>query len=84
MLCLHNIPAYQPSAEELLQQLEEAKPYRLIEGAFDKQKVKVEMKNLQIGMMGMLETKDNEIEYLQYNLQQTQVRVHKTWTSFAL
>ena len=27
MLCLHNVPAYQPSAEELLQQLEEAKPY---------------------------------------------------------
>ena len=38
-LCLHNIPAYRPSAEELLQELEAVRPQ--IEGAFDKQKVKV-------------------------------------------
>ena len=78
-LCLHNIPAYRPSAEELLQELEAAKPQ--IEGPFDKQKVKVEMKHLQVGMMGMLEAKDKEIEQLQRNLQQAQVRVHNTWTS---
>ena len=74
-LCLHNIQAYRPSAEELLQQLEEARPQ--IEGTFDKQKVKVEMKHLQVGMIGMLEAKDKEIEQLQHDLQQAQVRAHK-------
>ena len=75
--CLHNIAAYRPSAEELLQQLGEARPQ--IEGPFDKQKVKVEIKNLQVGMMGVLEAKDNVIEQLQHNLRQAQVRVHNTW-----
>ena len=69
--CLHNSPDYRPSAEELLQQLETVRPQ--IEGAFDKEKVKVEMKNLQVGMMGMLEAKEKEIEQLQRNLQQAQV-----------
>ena len=72
--CLHNIAAYRLSAEELLQRLGEANPQ--IEGPFDKQKVKVKMKDLQVGMMDMLEAKDNVIEQLQHDLQQAQVRVH--------
>ena len=75
--CLHNIAAYRPSAKELLQRLGEASPQ--IEGAFDKQKVKVKMKDLQVGMIGMLETKDNVIEQLQHDLQQAEVRVHNTY-----
>ena len=75
--CLHNIAAYRPSAEELLQRLREESPQ--IEGSFDKQKVKVKMKDLQVGMIGMLEAKDNVIEQLQHDLQQAQVRVHNTW-----
>ena len=75
--CLHNIAAYRPSAEELLQRLGEARPQ--IEGPFDKQKVKVEIKNLQVGMMGVLEAKDNVIEQLQHDLRQAQVRIHNTW-----
>ena len=75
--CLHNIAAYRPSAEELLQRLGEAKPQ--IEGPFGKQEVKVKMKDLQVGMMDMLEAKDNVIEQLQHDLQQAQVRVHNTW-----
>ena len=70
--CLHNIAAYRPSAEEILQQLGEEKP-RI------KQKVKVKMKDLQVGMIGMLEAKDNVIEQLQHDLQQAEVRVHNTW-----
>ena len=73
--CLHNIAAYRPSAEELLQRLGEGKPQ--IEGPFDKQKVK--MKDLQVGMMGMLEAKNNVIEQLQHDLQQAEVRVHNTY-----
>ena len=38
--------------------------------------VKVEMKNLQVGMMGLLEAKDKEIEQLRHDLQHAQVRVH--------
>ena len=34
------------------------------------------MKDLQVGMMDMLEAKDNVIEQLQHDLQQAQVRVH--------
>ena len=80
--CLHNIPAYRPSAEKLLQDLEAVRPQ--IEGAIDKKTVKVEMKSLQVGTMSMIEVKDKEIEHLQQNLKQAQVRVHHTWTSFAL
>ena len=80
-LCLHNIPAYRPSAEELLQQLEIVRPQ--IERAIDKKTVKVEIKNLQVGMMGVLEAKDSEIKQLRHDLQQAQVRAHNTWTSFA-
>ena len=80
--CLHNSPDYRPSAEELLKQLEAVRPQ--IEGAFEKKTVKVEMKNLQVGMMGMLEPKDKEIEQLRDDLQHAQVRAHHTWTSFAL
>ena len=72
--CLHNIAAYRPSAEELLQQLGEASSQ--IEGPFDKQEVKVKMKDLQVGMIGMLEAKDNVIDQLQHDLRQAQVRVY--------
>ena len=73
-LCLHNIPAYRPSAEELLQELEVVRP-QIVE-PFDKKLVKVEKKKLQISMMGMFEAKDKEIEQLRHDLQHAQVRVH--------
>ena len=77
--CLHNTPAQRPSAEDLLQQL---KTTRLqIERAYGSQQVKVEMARLQVAMMSVLslrETevgeKDGEIERLQHDLQQVQVR----------
>ena len=78
--CLHNEPAQRPSAEELLQQLKAARPQ--IERAYGSRKqVKVEMAKLQEAMMSVLrmrETevgeKDGEIEQLQHDLQQVQVR----------
>ena len=77
--CLHNNPAQRPSAEELLQQLETVRPQ--IERAYGKQHVKVEMAKLQVAMMSVLRTKetemeekDNEIEHLQQELQQIQVK----------
>ena len=77
--CLHNTPDQRPSAEELLQQLETVRPQ--IERAYGKQHVKVEMAKLQVAMMSVLRTreteveeKDNEIEHLQQELQQIQVK----------
>ena len=65
--CLHNNPAQRPSAEELLQRLGAVRPQ--IKGKFTK---------LQVAMMSVLETevgeKDGEIECLQHDLQQVQVR----------
>ena len=40
--------------------------------------VKVEIKNLQVGMKGMLEAESNEIEQLRHDLQEAQVRAHNT------
>ena len=78
--CLHNTPAQRPSAEELLQQLETVRPQ--VERAYgSRQQVKVEMARLQVAMMSVFslrETevgeKDGEIERLQHDLQQVQVR----------
>ena len=74
--CLHNTPAQRPSAEELLQQLEAVRPQ--IKGTHGRQQVKVEMAKLQVTMMSVLEAevreKDGEIEQLQHDLQQVQVR----------
>ena len=77
--CLHNTPAQRPSAEELLQQLNAVRPQ--IERAYGRQEVKVEMAKLQVTMMSALRTretevgeKDREIEHLQHDLQQVQVR----------
>ena len=78
--CLHNEPAQRPSAEELLQHLKAVRPQ--IEKAHGSGKqVKVEMARLQEAMMSVLrmrETevgeKDGEIEQLQRDLQQVQVR----------
>ena len=65
--CLHNTPDQRPSAEELLQQLKAVRPQ--IKGKFTK---------LQLAMMSVLEEevgeKDGEIERLQHDLQQLQVR----------
>ena len=74
--CLHNTPAQRPSAEELLQQLEAVRPQ--IKGTNGRQQVKVELAKLQVTMMSVLEAevgeKDGEIESLQHDLQQVQVR----------
>ena len=77
--CLHNTPVQRPSAEELLQQFEAARPQ--IERAYGRQQVKVEMAKLQVAMMSVFslrETevgeKDGEIQRLQHDLQHTQVR----------
>ena len=72
--CLHNTPAQRPAAEELLQQLEAVRPQ--IERAYGSKQVKVELARLQLAMMSVLrtrETKDDEIEHLQHDLQQVQV-----------
>ena len=62
-----------------MQQLETVRPQ--IERAYGKQHVKVEMAKLQVAMMSVLRTretevgeKDNEIEHLQQELQQIQVK----------
>ena len=77
--CLHNTPAQRPSAEELLQQLEAARPQ--FDRTYGSQHVKVEIAKLQVTMMSVLRTretevgeKDNEIEHLRHDLQQVQVR----------
>ena len=77
--CLHNTPAQRPSAEELLQQLEAARPQ--VDRTYGSQHVKVEIAKLQVTMMSVLRTretevgeKDNEIEHLRHDLQQVQVR----------
>ena len=79
--CLHNDPAQRPSAEEPLQQLEAARPQ--IRGTYERKQLKVEVAKLQVAMMSVLETevgeKDGEIEQLQHELQQVQVRVC-TWS----
>ena len=78
--CLHNTPAQRPSAEELLQQLEAVRP-QVGRAYGSRQQVKVEMARLQVAMMSVFslrETevgeKDGEIERLQHDLQQVQVR----------
>ena len=74
--CLHNTPDQRPSVEELLQQLEAVRPQ--IKGTHGRQQVKVEMARLQVTMMSVLEAevgeKDGEIEGLQHDLQDIQVR----------
>ena len=78
--CLHNTPAQRPSAEELLQQLEAVRPQ--VERAYgSRQQMKVEVAKLQVAMMSVFslrETevgeKDGEIERLQHDLQDVQVR----------
>ena len=69
--CLHNTPAQRPSAEELLQQLEVVRPQ--IRRTYGRQQTKVEMARLQVAMMSLLET-GSEIEHLQCDLQQAQVK----------
>ena len=44
----------------------------------ERKTVKVEIKNLQVGMKGMVEAEGNEIEQLRHDLQQAQVREHNT------
>ena len=75
--CLHNIPAQRPSAEELLQQLEAQ-----MKRAYGRKLVRAEMARLQVAMMAMLKMeetevgdKDSEIEQLQHDRQQVQVKV---------
>ena len=75
--CLHNTPAQRPSAEELLQQLEAVKPQ--IRGTCGSQQLKVEMAKLQ-AMMSVLET-GSEIEHLQRDLQQAQVKAFYAYIS---
>ena len=72
--CLHNEPAQRPSAEELLQQLDAARPQ--IERTYGWQHVKVEMARLQVAMMSVLRTREtnSEIEHLQCDPQQLQVK----------
>ena len=72
--CLDNEPAQRPSAEELLQQLEAARPQ--IEGTYGWQHVKVEMARLQVAMMSVLRTRETngEVEHLQCDPQQLQVK----------
>ena len=74
--CLHNTPAQRPSAEDMLQQLEAVRPQ--IKGTYGRQQMKVEMAKLQVTMMSVLEAevgeKDGEIQRLQCDLQQVQVR----------
>ena len=77
--CLHNTPDQRPSAEELLQQLEAARPQ--VDRTYGSKHVKVEIAKLQVTMMSVLRTretevgeKDNEIEHLRHDLQQVQVR----------
>ena len=69
--CLHNEPVQRPSAEELLQQLEAVRLQ--IRGTYGRQQMKVEMARLQVAMMNLLET-GSEIEHLQHDLQQVQVK----------
>ena len=58
--CLHNIPAYWPSAEELLYQLEAVRPQ--IERVYGSgQQVKVEMAKLQVAMMSVLRMRETEV-----------------------
>ena len=83
--CLHNTPGQRPSAEELLQQLEAARPQ--IEVMFGRQQVKVEMARLKLAMTSAFKTKeaeveekDRQIENLQNDLRQMQVRVHVVYT----
>ena len=77
--CLHNTPAQRPSAEELLQQLEIVRPYNM--GTYGSHHVKVEMARLRAVMLSVLRTKETEvkekggeIENLQHELQQVQVK----------
>ena len=79
--CLHNTPAQRPSAEELLQQLEAARPQ--IRGTYGSQQTKVEMARLQVAMMSLLET-GSEIEHLRRDLQQAQVKAFYAYISLIL
>ena len=79
--CLHNTPAQRPSAEELLQQLEAQ-----MKRAYGKQQLKAEMARLQVAMMSVLrmeETevgeKNNEIDRLQHDLQQAEVKAPEAY-----
>ena len=72
--CLDNEPAQRPSAEELLQQLDAARPQ--IERTYGWQHVQVEMARLQVAMMSVLRTREtnSEVEHLQCDPQQLQVK----------